>query len=175
MFDFARMIAPAARIFRTIAASRVGIQPFNASDPAVVCKSFVSKLSFTIIGMQCSCPVSPSVRYRLSSESAIARAFGLIVTIALIAGPFLSYAAMRSRYMCTSDLQVSVFALSAACTCAIVVSSRRNGGVAARCAWSGELQSRAPIAAQFLALLTARDCFISAPVDWEYSDQPGDL
>ena len=82
----------------TIVASCLGIHPLSASEPAVVCRSFVSKLSFTIIGTQCSGPVSPSFAKRLSSESAMASASGFSVMSALMAGPCLSYAAMRARY-----------------------------------------------------------------------------
>ena len=126
MFDLASTIAPASRMRATIVASCLGIHPLSASEPAVVCRSFVSKLSFTIIGTQCSGPVSPSFANRLSSESAIASAFGFNVTSALMAGPCLSYAAIRARYFPTSAWQVSVFALNAACTAEMVVSSMRK-------------------------------------------------
>ncbi len=56
----ARTTAPAARMRATMVASRRGIHPLRASDPAVVCRSRVSKLSLTIIGMQCSAPTGPS-------------------------------------------------------------------------------------------------------------------
>src|SRR3954471_24538264 len=62
MFDFARTIAPAALIFATWVASRFGIHPRRASEPAVVWRSFVSKLSFTIIGTQCRGPTSSLAR-----------------------------------------------------------------------------------------------------------------
>ena len=62
MFDFASTIAPAARMRATIVASCMGIQPFSASEPAVVCRSCVSKLSFTIIGTQWSGPIESFLR-----------------------------------------------------------------------------------------------------------------
>ena len=90
MFDLASTIAPASRMRRTIVASRGGIHPLRASEPAVVWRSFVSKLSLTIIGTQWSGPVSPSRAKRRSSESATVSAAGFSVTIALMAGPRLS-------------------------------------------------------------------------------------
>ena len=42
MFDFARMMAPAARIRCTMNASVAGMNHFIASEPPVVCRSLVS-------------------------------------------------------------------------------------------------------------------------------------
>src|SRR5690242_1499739 len=80
--------------------------------------------------MQCRGPVIPSRRKRTSSESATRNAAGLTTTIALRAGPFLSYASMRLRYCSTSARHVSVPARIAAWTSAIVVSSTRKAGAA---------------------------------------------
>ena len=123
----ASTMAPAFLICRTMVASCSGFHPSSASDPPVVCRPTVSKLSFTIMGMQCIGPVGPPVAYRLSSESATASASGFTRTIALMAGPRLSRASMRSRYAFVSARQVSVFALKAAWIWAMVASSRRNG------------------------------------------------
>ena len=50
MFDFARTIAPASSSRLTIVASSRGVHPRSASDPAVVCRPAVWKLSFTMSG-----------------------------------------------------------------------------------------------------------------------------
>ncbi len=97
MFDLASTIAPASRMRRTMKASCCGTMPESDNEPAVVGRSRVSKLSFTIIGMQCRGPTGPPLANRLSSESAVASAAGFTTMRALIAGPFLSYAAMRAR------------------------------------------------------------------------------
>jgi len=67
-----------------------------------------------MIGTQCSGPVGPVWAYFTSRESAVLSASALMATIAFRAGPFLSYASMRSRYIWTSARQVSVRAFSAA-------------------------------------------------------------
>ena len=56
---------------RPCVASCVGIQPAARAIRRSSGRSCVSKLSFTIIGMQCSGPMSPSRANRRSSESAI--------------------------------------------------------------------------------------------------------
>ena len=63
----------------------------------MVASPAVSKLSFTITGAQCSGATVPPARRWVSSESATRSASGLVTTIALIAGPFRSYASMRRR------------------------------------------------------------------------------
>src|SRR5215469_16498735 len=102
IFDFARTSAPASRSLRTWKASLDGIDPFNDSEPAEVGMSTVLKLSLTITGTQCSGPAKLDCAYLASRASATARAFGLTMMIALRAGPFLSYASMRSIYNWTS-------------------------------------------------------------------------
>ena len=56
MFDLASTIAPASLIFLTWNASLSDTNPASASDPLALCKPIVSKLSLTIVGMQCSGP-----------------------------------------------------------------------------------------------------------------------
>ena len=102
MLVFAMMIAPASRIFLTWNASRFDIQPESDSDPAVVGRPIVSKLSFTATGMHCNGFVIPARAISASIARASSSAFEFTVMMALIAGPFLSYASMRSRYFCTS-------------------------------------------------------------------------
>ena len=89
-FDLASTMAPAARMRCTMKASCSGTNPCSESEPAVVGRSAVSKLSFTITGMQCSAPVGAPPRRAVSSESATLSARGLTTMIALIAGPCLS-------------------------------------------------------------------------------------
>ena len=98
ILDLARTTAPASRSLRTWKASLAGIDPFNDNDPAVVGISAVLKLSFTISGTQWSGPLIPDRANCASRASAAASAFGLIMMIALSAGPFLSYASIRSMY-----------------------------------------------------------------------------
>src|SRR6516225_7524686 len=88
MFDLARITVTASRSLRTWKASTGGTDPFSDSDPAVVGISAVLKLSLTISGTQCSGPAKPDCANLASSASAVARAFGLIMIIALSAGPF---------------------------------------------------------------------------------------
>ena len=59
----------------------------------------VSKLSLTIAGTQCSGPTGPDDLNRRSSSAASRAASGLISTMALSAGPCLSKASMRFRYV----------------------------------------------------------------------------
>src|SRR5215469_9350859 len=122
IFDFARTSAPASRSLRTWKASLAGIEPFNDSEPAEVGMSAVLKLSLTMRGTQCRGPTKPDRANLASSASAAGKTFGLIMMIALSAGPFLSYAAMRSRYIWTSWRHVTCRASSAARMSAIVAS-----------------------------------------------------
>jgi hypothetical protein len=98
MFDFASTMAPASRMRFTWNASFFTIHPSKASDPAVVGRSVVCMLSFTMMGMQCRAPTRPEARNRRSSESATASACGFTTTMALSAGPVLSYAVILARY-----------------------------------------------------------------------------
>jgi hypothetical protein len=123
MLDFASTMAPAARMRCTMNASRCGIHPCSESDPAVVGRSVVWKLSFTMTGMQCSAPRLPPAAAWRSSESATASARGFTTMSELSAGPVLSYAAIRSRYPCTTAWQVTAPERSAACTAGMVVST----------------------------------------------------
>src|SRR4029453_12542495 len=79
-----------------------------------------------MIGTQWSGPVGPDCANLASSASAVASAPALTVTMAFSAGPFLSYASMRSRYIWASTRHVSVRALSAAWISAMVASSDRK-------------------------------------------------
>ena len=73
--------------------------PASASDPFALCRPMVSKLSFTIIGTQCSGPAKSRCARSADRDRRPASALrGLMMTIALMAGPFLSYASMRRRY-----------------------------------------------------------------------------
>ena len=89
---------PAARNFSTMKASRCGLMPTMASEPAVVCiLSAVAILSLIRIGMPCIGPRGPFVLRSLSSASAIASASGLSSMTELMRGPVLSIALMRAR------------------------------------------------------------------------------
>ena len=88
-------------------------------------------------GTQCSGPTGPLALKRRSRSSASFSASGLTRTIALSAGPFLSYASMRRRYCSTSERQVSEPSRNAASICEMVVSSSVKGR-------AGELWLRAP-------------------------------
>src|SRR5262245_18536878 len=145
MFDFASTIAPASLMRLTWNASLFETKPLRDSEPAALCSPIVSKLSLTIAGMQWSGPVGPPCAYRRSRSSAGLSASGLIRTIALSAGPFLSYAAMRFRYASTSARHVSRPAFIASWICAMVVSSTWNGGVTAGGCWAARDAAR-PIA-----------------------------
>ncbi len=59
MFDLASTMAPASLMRFTWNASFADTKPASASDPLALCNPMVSKLSFTIIGMQCSGPMGP--------------------------------------------------------------------------------------------------------------------
>ena len=132
MFDLASTIAPAALMRFTRNASLLDTNPAIDADPSALCRPIVSKLSFTIAGTQWSGPVRPPWANRRSSASASFRASGFVMTMALSAGPCLSYAAIRARYASTSARHVSVFAAIAACTCAMVASTTGKGGGWAR-------------------------------------------
>jgi len=54
----------------------------GTGEPLALCKPMVSKLSFTIIGTQCSGPVSPPCANRRSSSSASLAASGLVMMMA---------------------------------------------------------------------------------------------
>src|SRR6266550_3303750 len=70
--------APAARSRSTRKASRGGVTPESASDPAVLCiRSRVATLSFTSTGMPCSGPRGPLALRSASSAAACASASGL--------------------------------------------------------------------------------------------------
>jgi hypothetical protein len=97
MLAFASTTAPASRSRRTCVASRAGTYPASDSDPAVVWRPAVSKLSFTTTGTQWSAPIGAPARRPASSESATRRAAGSASTSALSAGPLRSYASARRR------------------------------------------------------------------------------
>src|SRR6478609_5903088 len=126
MLDLASTIAPAALMRATRNASRFETNPWSDSDPSALCRPMVSKLSLTIAGTQWSGPMGPPPANCRSSSSASASACGFARTMALMAGPRLSYAAIRARYCWTRPWQVRRRARSAAWTCAIVASSTRN-------------------------------------------------
>jgi len=65
-----------------------------------------SQLAKMSRGTQCR-GAKPDRANLASSASAADKTFGLMMIIALSAGPFLSYAAMRSRYIWTSCRHVS--------------------------------------------------------------------
>src|SRR5687767_9647040 len=72
-------IAPAARSRCAMNASRAGIDPSSANDPAVVViRSAVSMLSLSRTGMPCRGPRTVPALRSLSSASAMDRASGLI-------------------------------------------------------------------------------------------------
>src|SRR4029450_6549933 len=98
---------------------------------------------FTMIGTQWSGPVGPDCANLASSASAVASAPALTVTMAFSAGPFLSYASMRSRYIWTSTRHVSVRALSAAWISAMVASSVRKSWKASASAGAAGRSPRA--------------------------------
>ena len=102
MFDLASTMAPAALMRATWNASLFDTKPASASEPLALCRPMVSKLSFTIVGTQCSGPVRPPCANRRSRSSACFSASGLVMTMALMAGPFLSNTSMRRRYCSTS-------------------------------------------------------------------------
>src|SRR5437899_3745758 len=78
-FVFPSTIAPASRSRSTMNASLGAIDPFRASDPAVVIiRSAVAMLSLIRIGTPCRGPRAPLLARSASSRSAIARASGLI-------------------------------------------------------------------------------------------------
>jgi hypothetical protein len=89
--------------------------------------SAVSKLSLSRTGTPCSGPRAPLVRRSASSACASMTAFGFSRITALIAGPCLSYAAMRARYMFTSCSDVIVPEFRAASVSLMVASIKRNG------------------------------------------------
>src|SRR5215510_10394629 len=130
MFDLARTMAPAFLMRATRNASLLDTNPLRVMEPLALCRPLVSKLSFTIAGMQWSGPVRPDFLNFASCASASAIALGLVATIALSGGSFLSFAAIRSRYALTRSWQVSCSLLIAAWIFAIVVSSISNAGAA---------------------------------------------
>jgi hypothetical protein len=77
--------------------------------------------------MPCSGPRGPFLRRSLSSARASFIALGLSRITALMAGPLLSYASMRSRYICTRSCDVMVPDASAACVSRMLASMNRNG------------------------------------------------
>src|SRR6188508_1955963 len=131
MFDLAMTMAPASLILLTWYASLSDTNPARDSDPFALCRPIVSKLSLTITGMQWSDGIS-EFDGRPSFASASSRALGLVMTMALMAGPFLSKASMRRRYCSTSQRQVMRLAMIAAWICAMVASWTSNGG----CVWA---------------------------------------
>src|SRR5205085_10549293 len=76
---FPRITAPAARSLWTTNESRAGIDPNNASEPAVVIiRSCVSRLSLIKTGTPWSSPRGPLVLRSLSNARAMANASGFI-------------------------------------------------------------------------------------------------
>ena len=117
---FARMMAPAALSFVTIAASRSGIGAPKGLNPAVVGMPATSMRSFTTIGMPCSAERRPFDLRSASSARASAMAFLFSVMTALSLGPFLSYASILLEVQTDELLGVSAFASIAALMSAIV-------------------------------------------------------
>ena len=94
-FVLPRMTAPAARSFATSGASRGGVAPTRASEPAVVIiLSVVAMLSFTSTGMPCSGPRTRPDFRSASRRSAAASASGFVSRTACSFG---SSSAMRPR------------------------------------------------------------------------------
>src|SRR5207247_860622 len=72
--------APAARSRSTRKASRGGVAPESASDPAVLCiRSRVATLSFTSTGMPCSGPRGPLALRSASSAAACEHAAAVVL------------------------------------------------------------------------------------------------
>ena len=93
------MTAPASRSRAATNESCGGMEPSNASDPAVVViRSCVSMLSLSATGMPCSGPRTFPAARSASSSSAIASASGFVSMIERSSGPCPSSASMRSRY-----------------------------------------------------------------------------
>ena len=89
-------------------ASLGGMDPFSASDPAVVVmRSAVAILSFSRIGMPCSGPRGPLLLRSASSRSAIVNASGFVSITLRSAGPCRSIASIRARYFWTRERAVS--------------------------------------------------------------------
>jgi hypothetical protein len=77
MLALPRRTAPAAVSFATRKASSGGVEPSSISDPAVVGRSAVSKLSLTTTGMPCSGERRPLRRRSASRARAVSSAFGM--------------------------------------------------------------------------------------------------
>src|SRR5918911_2568369 len=91
-----RITAPAARSRLATNASRAGIEPARAREPAVVIiRSAVAMLSLRRIGMPCSGPRAPLALRSASSDSAIASASGFSWRTERTAP---SSSSMRARY-----------------------------------------------------------------------------
>ncbi len=89
---------PAARNRSTRNASRAGVAPTSASDPAVLCiRSRVATLSLTSTGMPCNGPRAPLALRSASSAVACARASGLVSSTAWRPGPCRSSCSIRAR------------------------------------------------------------------------------
>jgi len=103
-FALPRSTAPAARSRSTRNASRGGVTPASASEPAVLCiRSRVATLSFTSTGMPCSGPRGPFALRSASSAAACPSASGLASSTDRSAGPFRSSSSIRWRYAVTSE------------------------------------------------------------------------
>src|SRR5580698_7781166 len=137
-----RITAPDSRSFCATKESRVGFDPSRASEPAVVCmRSAVSMLSLIRTGIPCMGPRTWLALRCWSSESAIARASGLISITLLMAGPCLSISSMRARYFSVMERVVNFPEAIPACRSAMVISSNSNGLTSA--ADGGQTASRA--------------------------------
>ena len=124
MLLLASMRAPASRSFLIWKRVRLGHRrpSARAIPPRSACRSSRSCPSRS--GARSAAGRrDPTGRISRRAPSATFSASGLVTTIAFSAGPFLSYASMRSRYIWTSARHVSVLALNAAWMSAIVASS----------------------------------------------------
>src|SRR5438477_5341277 len=118
MFDFAKTSAPASRSLRTWNASLAGI---GRGRHVRRIEIIFDDQGHTVQGAGKTRACEFGVE-----ASAADKALALIMIIALSAGPFLSYAAMRSRYIWTNCRHVTCRASSAARISANVVSCVDN-------------------------------------------------
>ncbi len=86
-------------------------------------RSAVSMLSFSRMAIPCSGPRGPFALRSASSESAMAKASGLSSMMALTAGPCLSSASIRSRYISVSDRALIAPEFIFACSSMMLISS----------------------------------------------------
>src|SRR5262249_51034463 len=103
-------------------------------------------------GTPCSGPTKPVLLNAASRRSASCNAVGLSEMMALIVGPFLSYAPIRSRYICTNCRAVRMPARYGAGLLAVVASTISKD--CATSAWADGIGA-APVVEGHLAGLQA--------------------